>query len=193
MAKWVKIAVGAALIAGTLLSGGALAPALASFLISAGTGLVLSGIGSLLSKGPLQGISTATRNPIAPWNVLYGRGKLGGTIVYINQWGSSNAWIDLVIVLNCHKSRSVDALQFDAQRVALDSHGCSFTPTQISRSISSIVRANDVVTVVLSSAITTLQTGDSVRVRDVGGDLTLLVQICTAAGDCHKHERCDDT
>ncbi len=173
MAKWVKIAVGAALIAGTLLSGGALAPALASFLISAGTGLVLSGIGSLLSKGPLQGISTATRNPIAPWNVLYGRGKLGGTIVYINQWGSNNAWIDLVIVLNCHKSESVDALQFDGQRVALDSHGCSFSPTQISRSISSIVRANDVVTVILSSAITTLRTGDSVRVRDVSGDLTL--------------------
>ena len=173
MAKWVKIAVGAALIAGTLLSGGALAPALASFLISAGTGLVLSGIGSLLSKGPLQGISTATRNPIAPWNVLYGRGKLGGTIVYINQWGSNNAWIDLVIVLNCHKSKSLDALQFDGQRVALDSHGCSFTPTQISRGISSIVRANDVVTVILSSAITTLRTGDSVRVRDVSGDLTL--------------------
>jgi hypothetical protein len=67
---------------------------------------VLSGIGSLLSKGPLQGISTATRNPIAPWNVLYGRGKLGGTIVYINQWGSNNAWIDLVIVLNCHNRRA---------------------------------------------------------------------------------------
>ena len=173
MSKWVKIVVGAVLIVGTILTGGALAPALAGFLISAGTGLVLSGIGTLLSKGPMQGISTATRNPIAPWNVLYGRGKLGGTIVYINQWGNNNAWIDLVIVLNCHKSKSVDALQFDGQRIALDGNGCSYSPTQISRGISSIVRASDVVTVHLSSPISNLQTGDSVRVRDVTGDLTL--------------------
>ena len=56
---------------------------LTQFLISAGAGMVLNATGTLLQKGPLAGISTATRNPIAPEVVCYGQSRLGGTSVYI--------------------------------------------------------------------------------------------------------------
>jgi predicted phage tail protein len=85
MAKFVSTIAGAALIGTGLflefVTIGASTP-LTAFLISAGIGMVMTGIGTMLSKGPLAGTSTASRNPIAPWNVVYGRAKIGGALIY---------------------------------------------------------------------------------------------------------------
>lgn len=162
-----KLAIGAAeIVAGVLIPG-------AQFLVSLGIGTVISGIGTLLSKGPLSGTGTATRNPIAPFYVGYGRFRAGGTIVYIHEFDDDNKYLDLVIILACHPCESVDALLFDGKRVRIDANGCSFTPTQQDISISSISRSNGVVTVVTSSSITDLQDGDAIQIHDVTGDATM--------------------
>jgi hypothetical protein len=133
LSKFVNIVVGSALIAGglflELVTFGASTP-LTAFLITAGAGMVLTGVGTLLQKGPLSGVGSASRNPIAPWNVIHGRARVGGTVVYIGEFDENNKYLDMVIVLACHPCQSVDALLFDGQRIRLDANRCSFTPAQ---------------------------------------------------------------
>ena len=184
MAKFVRTIAGAALIGTGLflefVTIGASTP-LTAFLISSGVGMVLSGIGTMLAKGPMAGTSTASRNAIAPWNVVYGRAKIGGALIYFGEFGDNDKYLDMVFVLACHQSKSVDALLFDSQRIQISTNagpfngvsGDSFTPVQQNIPISHISRANNVVTVVLLQDIPLLQAGDNVIVQNVSGDYTL--------------------
>jgi hypothetical protein len=52
------------------------------FLIAAGAGMILTGIGTLLSGNAL-GVVQASRNPIEPWRIIYGRSRVGGTITVL--------------------------------------------------------------------------------------------------------------
>jgi len=86
MAKFVTLAAGAALIGTGLflefVTLGASTP-LTAFLISAGIGMAISGVGTLLTKSALATGSTATRSSVAPWNVVYGRARVGGVLIYL--------------------------------------------------------------------------------------------------------------
>ena len=75
---------------------------LRGYLISAGIGTVLSGLGTMLSKGPVNGFATTMRNPTAAWRYVYDKTRVGGTIVYMHMWGGNDKMLDLVIVLACH-------------------------------------------------------------------------------------------
>jgi hypothetical protein len=123
--------------------------AIASFLISAGAGLLLVGVGTLISgqSGGGGGIATAARNPVKPWDVVYGRARIGGTVVFLGEWGDTNKYLDMVIVLAAHRCKSVDYLLFNSQRVNIGDDGQSFSPTQVTVNITSIARAGNVVTV----------------------------------------------
>jgi hypothetical protein len=181
MSKFVGVIIGGLEILGgaVLIATGFGAP-LGAMLISAGVGTILTGVGTLLSgSGGAQsaatgGVSTASRNPVAPWLVVYGRSAVGGTIVHLNEFGSDNKWLDIVIVLACHPCQAVDALLFDKQLVRMTDHGDgtydSFTPTQETVSITSINRVKGVVTVHLSSAITLLSPGDNIVVSGLLSD-----------------------
>src|SRR6266851_945160 len=168
MSKFVGVIIGGLeIVAGVILVATGVGGPLGVYLITAGVGMVLTGIGTLLSQGPLTGTATLSRNPVAPWNVVYGRQKVGGILVHISEHDESNKYLDLVVVLACHASKGVDALLFDGQRVRLDNNGCSFEPTQQTISLVSVTRANDVVTAVSASAITDLQTGDPLIIQNV--------------------------
>lgn len=179
MSKFVGVIVGAAEIAiGVGLN--IIAPGSGTWLIVAGVGTVISGVGTLLAKGPLAGVGTATRNPIAPWTIVYGRARVGGTIVYISEFDDANKYLDLVIVLAAHACKSVDALIFDGKRVPLDVNGCSVAPPsdQTGPNITSITRSNGILTVIIASAITDpaggpLEDGDFIIIKNVTGDLTM--------------------
>jgi hypothetical protein len=139
------------------------------YLISGGAGTVLGGVGSLLSQ-PQTGLAAASRNPSQPWNVVYGQVKIGGTIVFVNSHGDSDKYLDLVFVLAAHPCQSVDALLFDNQRVLIDPvTKCSYTPTQRTINIASIVRTQGMVTVTLSGSSGDLQSGDQVDIVNVSG------------------------
>src|SRR5690349_4759457 len=128
MSKFAGIIIGGLEIAGgialDIFSGGTAG----NFLIMAGIGQVIGGLGTLLNQ-PQQGLTAASRNPVAPWNVVYGRAKVGGTIVYINEHGESDKYLDLVFVLACHPCESVDAVLFDNQRLLFGANGNSIRPT----------------------------------------------------------------
>ena len=164
---------------------------MSGILISAGAGMAMSGIGTMIAGNHLPGFATATRNPISPWTMYFGYCRPKGTLVYVNQWGSKNQMLDMVFVLGAQQSASVDKLLFDTQRVTMDptavpypvggGPGCarptvggtSYNPAQQvgnnSVKITSITRANDVVTVVLPSDIPYLDVGDRVAVLDYNG------------------------
>ena len=145
-------------------------------LISAGVGTLLTGVGTILSSNAAQqllGYAAAARNPIAPWMVVYGRSIVGGTVVYIHEFGDSNKYLDMVIVLAAHPCQSVDSLLFDKQIIQLNGDGDSFTPLQQTVSIHHISRANDVVTVVLLANIPLLVPDDTVFISGITGDYTL--------------------
>ncbi len=141
-------------------------------------------VGSLYPKGgEIAGVATATRNPIAPWNVVYGRARVGGTLIYLNSFGDDDKWLDMVFVLACHPCESVDALLFDMKPIQIDTThyytgdtaptsapvNTSFSPVQQDIQIRDIRKPNDtdgspanVITVTLQTDIPLLQDGDKV-------------------------------
>ena len=153
------------------LPGGAI---LGQALITAGAGMILSGVGTLLSAGALQGLSTTLRDPVAPWRIHYGRGKLGGTLIYCNTFGDNDKWMDMVICLTAHPIQSVDALLFDKNRVLFGANNTSISPVSILTGnpqadiiVSSIQRVNNVVMVTLSKDLNPLIDGDQLVIAQL--------------------------
>jgi hypothetical protein len=69
---------------------------IAAQLITAGAGMVLSGVGTLISgsaqqmgQGVGQGIAFASRNPIKSWDVLYGCATTGGDVAWCDNGGGN--------------------------------------------------------------------------------------------------------
>jgi hypothetical protein len=112
-------------------------------------------------------------NPIAPWNVVYGRARVGGTTVYLNSFGDSDKWLDMVIVLAAHQCLSVDELLFDNQRIQIGANNTSFTPVQETVTIRDIRRLNNTITVTLMSDIPLLEDGDQVLIDNRAGGAIL--------------------
>jgi hypothetical protein len=179
-----EIAAGVLIEVGTLGGG----TALAVMLIASGAGMVISGIGSMIAgNGPTTGYVSATRNSIAPWKIQYGEGRVGGTVVYMNEWGLDNQMLDMVVVLAAHPCQSVDAVFFDQQRLHIDptaiptsakaghsiptpatGSGTSFNPPATHTNIVEISRSvHGVVTVHLLADIPYLEAGDQAVIVNV--------------------------
>lgn len=158
-------------------------------LLQMGLSLITAGVGSLLTK-QRQGIAGNTLNPIQPWNVVYGRTRVGGTTIYQQTGGQTDKYWHRVIVLACHPCQSVDAVIFDNKRVCLDTSGNSLSfgnstaviASQQTVNIASISRSNNVVTVVMTGAMPlpastaagpALMDADTVLVQNVSTDRTL--------------------
>lgn len=187
-----EIAIGAGLVALDIFApeiGLTLTPWLSGLLVGTGSSLVMGGIGSLLTKQQV-GLGANVRSPIQPWNVVYGRSKIGGTVVYIEETGESDKYLHLVYVLACHPCQALDAVLFDGKRICLDTSGNSLSfgdstsviASQQTVNVASISRTNDVVTVVMSSAMPlpastaagpALMDGDTVQIQNVSTDQTL--------------------
>jgi len=182
-----KIIAGAALIAGAVVveyaTLGAASGAIFA-LVTSGVGMIVSGAGTLIAGDPpVKGFATVARNPVAPWRILYGRNRVGGTIVYLNMWGSNSKVLDMVVVIAAHPCLSVDELLFNQQRIQIDSAaapsgaqcaGTSFTPVQQTVNLASIVRnLQGVVTVTVNSDIPYLSAGDQIIIQNVTTDATL--------------------
>lgn len=160
-----EVGIGAALIGASIALPGlglaisaSLASSLASTLASAGAGFVLSGVGTLLSQKQ-NGISTTSRNPIAPWQVVYGRKKVGATIIYQEEVADNNRILLLVCVVACHSIDEIDEVWLNNKAINLEIDNRdvdqmnpngfmkSFDPPQGIWQIETIARVNDVVSV----------------------------------------------
>lgn len=191
MSKFIGIIVGGieiiAGIAVTIISGGALAP-IGGLLISAGVGTLIGGAGSLISdaisgsgSSPNGGYTTTVRNPIQPWNIIYGQAVVGGVYVFFNEWGQNDKYWDMVIVVASHPCFRVDALLLNKQMIQFNSgggawdgvSGDSFSPLEQVANIVHISRANGVVTVHIDANIPYAEPGVDLQIRNITGDRTL--------------------
>jgi len=88
-------------ISGVLAAGG-----IGAALIRIGGTLLLSYAAQALMPKPqttLQNRTVTIREPVVPRDLVYGRTRKGGVIVFLNSSGSDNAVLDLVIVLATHR------------------------------------------------------------------------------------------
>ena len=156
-----EVGIGAALVGANFLLPGmgiALSGAMSSFLATTGAGFVLSGIGTLLGQ-KASGIHTTSRNPLQPWQIIYGRKKVGGTIVYQEEVASNNRILLLVIAVAAHPCQEIEAIWFNNKALQLqlntefsdeanpNGFWQSFDPPQGNWQIETISRTNDIVSV----------------------------------------------
>jgi hypothetical protein len=94
------------------------------------TTLVLGGISQALAKSPssggasilLQDRTVTSRQPVAPHVVVYGRNRIGGTILYL-ETTSSNKYLHSVIALTGHEIDAIESIYFNEIEVPLDGSG----------------------------------------------------------------------
>lgn len=126
-AEAIGTAIGGEVIFGTLTSGG---------LIGKAAGFVIGGVvSSALASKPEQPQQTAdpvlqsegrlvnVRQPTAPWQVIYGRARVGGVITYIEATPGDtfdNGLLNLVITLAGHEVDAVESIWFDDEQIPLD-------------------------------------------------------------------------
>lgn len=113
--------IGATIAAGTLVVGFSMA--------AFGTALVLGGLSAALAKkNPVTSAGAAsnrlitTREAVAPWQVVYGRRKVGGKITFI-QSVDFNLHLHMVITWAGHISQEIEAIYADEELCPLNPDG----------------------------------------------------------------------
>ena len=146
-----KIIIVAAVVAAVVVLGpGALTtfqgmnPLVQKALISVGTSIIGGIIGQKLAPKidppnigtPLEsGITVTSKAPTAPYRIIYGESRVGGTIVYAETTSSTNEFLHMVIVLAGHEVDDIPTIFLGDDAVALetssnDSNGIPiYTPT----------------------------------------------------------------
>jgi hypothetical protein len=107
-------------IGGVLAAGG-----IGAALIRIGGTLLLSYAAQALMPKPqmaLQARTVTVREPVMPRDLVYGRTRKGGVIVFLHSSGSENQYLDLVIVLATHRVKSIGAIYFEGE-MALSAAG----------------------------------------------------------------------
>ena len=87
----------------------------ASLLVAGALNAVLAATVLKPKTGSLSGsgITTTSRNPTAYRRIIYGRKRVGGTVVFMEtRGGSNNEELDLVIALTGHEIESVEEIYF---------------------------------------------------------------------------------
>ncbi len=65
----------------------------------------------------LQGRTVTVRQPVQPRDIVYGQTRKGGTLVYLDEAGQANEFLDLVIVVAAHKILGIGGVYFNGQMV----------------------------------------------------------------------------
>lgn len=89
-----------------------------AFLLRMGGTLLLSAASQALMpkpKTPMQSRTVTIREPVAPRELVYGRARKGGVIVFLHSSGDQNKYLDLVVVLAAHRVKSIGAIYFEGE------------------------------------------------------------------------------
>ena len=123
MAKAIRTAIVATfvVVAGTALAAltpFVAAPTLSMALTTFATTLVAAGIGQLTSKGIEAGTGNfgakfATRNSSAPRQIIYGKTRVGGTIVHIETAGTDNHMLHMVVAVAGHEVEAIETVRLN--------------------------------------------------------------------------------
>ena len=75
----------------------------------------------------IQSRQELVRGTIEAWTIIYGRAKVGGTLVYAQtgppEGSSQNRYIYYIVVLASHEIEAVEAIYFNDEEVELDGQG----------------------------------------------------------------------
>ena len=107
-------------ISGVLAAGG-----IGAALLRIGGSLLLSYATQALMPKPrrtLQPRTVTIREPVVPRDLVYGRTRKGGVIVFLHSSDSEKQYLDLVIVLATHRVKSIGAIYFEGEK-AIDANG----------------------------------------------------------------------
>lgn len=98
-------------------------------LVKIGGSLLLSAASRALmpkSETGIQGRNISVRQPVAPGQIVYGRQRKGGTMVFLHEapdpFDPNNESLHIVIVLAAHRVKSIGAVWFDGEQ-ATDAAG----------------------------------------------------------------------
>jgi hypothetical protein len=127
------VATGVGMLTGAVGAGGAFAgfaagTASAYFATSLVTTFVLGAASYALSKKAQDGNAlgggalASTRDALAPHKVIYGRSRLGGTIVYLEST-SDNKYLHAVLALAGHEIDAIEKFYFGDEEVTIDGSG----------------------------------------------------------------------
>ena len=99
-------------VAGTI-SGMLAAGGIGAALVRLGGTLLLSYASQALMPKPkatLQARTVTIREPVVPRDLVYGRARKGGVIVFLHASGARDQYLHLVIVLAAHRVKSIGAM-----------------------------------------------------------------------------------
>ncbi len=105
---------------------------LAAFAKAFVVNLVLGGLAQALQKKPDfsslagKGQTVTSRQATASHNIIYGRTRVGGTIVHMETTAESNEYLHLVISIAGHEIDGFEKIYFDNQEISLDSNGVGY-------------------------------------------------------------------
>ena len=100
-------------ISGVLAAGG-----IGAALVRLGGTLLLSYASQALMPKPkvaLQARTVTVREPVVPRDMVYGRARKGGVIVFLHASGNKDQYLHLVIVLAAHRVKSIGAIWFEGE------------------------------------------------------------------------------
>lgn len=96
---------------------------IAGLIVNMGISLLLSVAAQALMPKPKSSLTDRTvsmRASVAPRDMVYGRARKGGVIVFLHASGGKNQYLDLVIVLAAHRVKSIGAVYFDGEMAVSD-------------------------------------------------------------------------
>ena len=132
-----KILIGAAILAAGLLI--PVAPALLPLMMgicASGLSMIVAGVAQKIMGQHSPGVGIAVKQAAAPWNIVYGRSRLGGVVIYLNTYGTENVALDLIAAHVGHECQMVGnngrpqypqypqgGLYLDGKEVLIDANG----------------------------------------------------------------------
>jgi len=90
--------------------------------------LVLGAVSKAMAKTPTgasitqQDKTVTSRQPIAPHNVIYGRTRIGGTILYMEST-NANKYLHVVVAIAGHEIDAIEKFYFNDAEVTIDGSG----------------------------------------------------------------------
>ncbi|WP_420567710.1 phage tail protein [Thalassovita sp.] len=124
------VVLGVAALGGAALAAGGIGAALAAggligIAANFGASMLLSAAAQALMPQPtvaMQARTVTVREPVMPREMVYGRARKGGVIVFLHANGDKDQYLHLVIVLAAHRVKSIGAIYFEGEQ-AIDASG----------------------------------------------------------------------
>ncbi len=119
-------------VGGALGLSGTTAGLVGTFIISAGSQLVLGAVNKKLAPdidipelgtNLQQGTMVTAKSGVAPQRIIYGKTRVGGTMVYAEATGSTNEFLHIIITVAGHEINDITKVFFNEDEVPLTQDG----------------------------------------------------------------------